>query len=190
MCEAPFDHGVSGTLRADERPMQLDVRELCLLTAVIAIWRCAALTEDEARRLMTLPKFGDPIGSWTQMRGHPGTATNAFGVLDIDGAAIRGLQIEFLIFRQPRLAVDRLTFTLRLFELGRLQRVYQQEINPRPRLRPADHAYSHEHIGPLRLTASPNWSTLSFPLAVRRFCEACNLTLSEPLPDFDAFDLR
>lgn len=148
------------------------------------------LTQLEAEVLMVLPKFGDPESSWRQMKGHTGTVTNEFGVMDDQGAAIRGLLVAFEVYRPPRIAIDRFTFTLRRFEGGQLLRVYQQEINPRPGLRPKDHAFSHEHVGAARHTATSDWSTLSFPEAVARFCRQINLTLTEPLPDLDAFALR
>ena len=139
---------------------------------------------------MALPKWGEPQGQWTQQRAHAGTVTNAFGVVDQDGAAIPGLQVEFLLFRGGRIVHERLTFTLRQLDFGRLVRVYQQEINRRPGLRPTDHAYSHEHIGDVRVVADPAWSDHSVALAVERFCQSCNLTLHESLPDLDAFELR
>ena len=147
-------------------------------------------TESEARTLMALPKWGEPCASWRQDRNYPGSASNAFGVVDFQGSAIAGLQIEFEVYRAPRSRQERLTFTLRRFELGRLARVYQQEINTRPGLRPKDHAWSHEHIGTARMPADLDWSSLLFDAAVRRFCERCNLVLSADLPDLDALVLR
>ena len=74
--------------------------------------------------------------------------------------------------------------------MGSLARVYQQEVNTRPGLRPKDHAWSHEHIGTVRIPADLGWSTLSFDAAMRRFCGRCNLALSAELPDLDALVLR
>lgn len=148
------------------------------------------VAEDVARKLMAGPKFGDPASSWHQDKAHIGTQRNTFGVMDEEGATIRGLQVEFLVFRSPRIARDRLTFTLSLFDNGRPWRVYQQEINPQRGLKPSDHAYSHEHVGDARLTATSDWSSLDFREAVTRFCRVCNLTLEEPLPDLDDFKLR
>jgi hypothetical protein len=146
--------------------------------------------EGEARALMALPKFGDPCSEWSQDRHHRGTASNAFGVVDADGATIPGLQVEFLVYRAPRTNQERYTFTLRRFELGSLSRVYQQEINTRRGLRSTDHAWSHEHIGTARIPATNDWSSLTLDAAVRRFCEQCNLSLVCPLPEIDALQLR
>lgn len=139
---------------------------------------------------MALPKFGEPRSEWVQDRAHAGSVYNAFGVLDAEGAAIPGLQVEFSVFRAQRTAQEKYTFSLRRFEFGVLQRIYQQEINTRPRLRLGDHAWSHEHVGDLRVPATSDWSTLSLAEAVERFCRTCNLKLTEPLPDIDAFELR
>lgn len=148
------------------------------------------LPNDEALAIMAVPKFGEPLQDWVQDRTHPGSAYNAFGVLDVDGAALRGLQVEFSVFRSTRTVQEKYTFSLRRVDMGVMYRVYQQEINTSTRLRPADHQWSHEHIGDLRKPADLDWSRLTFREAVARFCEQCNLTLTDSLPDFDAIVLR
>jgi hypothetical protein len=147
-------------------------------------------SEAEARALMALRKWGDPCSSWRQDRAYPGTVSNAFGVVDEQGTAIPGLVVEFEVYRAPRTRQERYTFTLRRFEMGSLARIYQQEVNTRPGLRESDHAWSHEHIGTLRVSADLVWSSLSFDVAVQRFCRQCNLTLERPLEEIDALELR
>jgi hypothetical protein len=147
-------------------------------------------SESEARAIMALPKWGDPCAAWRQDRAYPCTVSNAFGVVDVMGSAIAGIQVEFEVYRASRSCQERYTFTMRRFELGSMARVYQQEINTRPGIRQTDHARSHEHVGALRAPAGSDWSNLSFDAAVRRFCEQCSLTLTAPLPDIDALELR
>lgn len=147
------------------------------------------MTEVEAREFCAIQKWGEPCSDWQQNR--PNTYTNGFGVLDSDGKAIRGLQVEFDVFVAPRTGLMKFIFSLRRAELGRLERAYQMEINCRSDLRVTDHQYSHEHYGEeVRNAAEASWANLGFDDAVKAFCDRCNLTLTSPLPDYRGFNLR
>ena len=149
------------------------------------------MTEQEALALMALPKFGEPEDEWQQRKNRPGLIVNQFGILDSDGAAIRGMQVEFQVYRMQRVAAEKITLTLFRSELrAGMLRVFQMELNTGRRLREDDHAFPHEHVGNARFRATPDWSTLDLDLAVARFCRRCNLTLRAPLPAVDAFPLR
>lgn len=146
------------------------------------------MTEDEGRRLAAIPKWGDPRTSWSQDR--PNTFTNAFGVVDQEGKAIKGMQVDFEVFVSPRLGLAKYVFSLRHYDLGRPERAYQLHINCRPGLRTTDHGCSHEHYGEPRFNADASWSVLSFDEAVKRFCEKASLQLESPLPDYQEFSLK
>lgn len=140
---------------------------------------------------MAAPKRGEPMSEWRPDRSHANTIVNAFGVVDEDGATIPGLQVEMVVFRAPRVVMERYVYTLfRLDALGGRKRVYQLHINHKKGVRLGDHEYSHEHIGDLRIEADGSWASLSPMAAERRFCLNCSLTLDPPLPDFDAYSLR
>lgn len=148
------------------------------------------VSENDARLIMAQPKWGEPMSEWRQDRGHSQTVSNAFGVVDGDGATIPGLLVEMIVYRAPRIIMDRYVFTLFRLDLGARRRVYQLHINHKRGVRPADHEYSHEHIGTRRVIASPDWALLTPIAAEDRFCVNCNLTLDPRLPDFDAYTLR
>lgn len=148
------------------------------------------VAELEAWVAMAIAKHGEPTDQWTQTRGRPHSVSQAFGLVDADGATITGLTVEFIVYTGKQVKHNKYIFTLWRQDLGGLDRVYQQEIVHRAGLRPTDHAYSHEHIGDRRDTAIPAWGALNFRDAVERFCTRCNLTLTETLPDPDAFSLR
>jgi hypothetical protein len=145
---------------------------------------------EECRRWLTLPKWGEPCEEWAQDRSHRGKVVNAFGLVDREGAMIPGLQAEFVVFRPPRIVMEKFVFTLWQVDLGVFHRLYQLDINRRRGVRPGDHQHSHEHLGPMRTSAEPSWAQLDFGQAVERFLSTCHLTLSEPLPDPDALALK
>jgi len=149
------------------------------------------MTEQEARKLMCIAKFGEPEDEWRMRKARIGTVSNQFGLVDADGAALRGLQVEFQVFRPQRIAAEKITLTLFRVELrSRTTRIYQMDINKGRRLRPGDHAFSHEHVGDARYDATEDWGTLTVEAAVAMFCSRCSLTLQAPLPAVDAFKLR
>jgi hypothetical protein len=140
---------------------------------------------------MAIPKWGEPMSEWRPDRSHAHTIVNAFGVVDADGATIPGLQVEMVVFRAPRVVMERYVYTLfQLDAIGGRKRVYQLHVNHKKGVRPGDHEYSHEHIGAARIDADPTWASLSPMAAEQRFCVNCNLTLDPRLPDFDAYTLR
>lgn len=149
------------------------------------------ISEMEARQIMAVPKWGEPMSEWRSDRSHANTIVNAFGVVDEDGATIPGLLVEMVVFRAPRVVMERYVYTLfQLDAIGTRMRVYQIHINHKKGVRAGDHEYSHEHIGPVRIEADREWDSLS-PIATEdRFCLNCTLVLDPRLPDFDAFNLR
>ncbi len=146
------------------------------------------MNEQEARALAAIPKWGEARVEWSQAR--PNTFTNAFGVVDDEGKAIKGMQVDFEVFVSPRLGLAKFVFSLRRYELGRPERVYQLHVNCRAGLKTTDHACTHEHYGEPRFNADEEWMILSFEDAVKRFCAATNLTLSDGLPDYQGFALK
>jgi hypothetical protein len=148
------------------------------------------ISEADARRMMAIPKWGEPMTEWRQDRSHPHTIFNAFGVVDGDGATIPGLQVELLVYRAPRVVMERYLYTLFQLELGARRRVYQLHVCHKRGVRPDDHEYTHEHVGAVRNVAAAEWAFEDSRAAERRFCVNCSLTLTEPIPDFDAFQLR
>lgn len=145
---------------------------------------------EDCRQWLALPKWGEPREEWTQDRSHRGKVANDFGLVDGDGVMIPGLQAGFVVFRPPRIVMEKFVFTLWWVEMGVYHRVYQLDINRRKGVRPGDHAYSHEHLGPIRSPADPAWAMLDFRAAVERFRSTCHLTFSQPLPDPDAIALK
>ena len=146
------------------------------------------MTEDDGRELAALPKWGEPNSDWSQDR--PNTLTNGFGVLDVDGKTIKGLHVEFEVFTSPTLGLTKFVFSLMRYELGRVERAFQLEINGRPGLRRTDHNYSHEHYGEAKFKADESWAGAGFVDAVKRLCDAVNLTLTVEMPDYESFKLR
>ena len=149
--------------------------------------RALAVTEAEGGELAGLPKFGDPA-DWEQVRPH--TLSNSFGVTNELGQTIPGLHVEFEVFLSPRLGSTKYVFSLFSTKYGVVERAYQMEVNLRRGLPPNDHRYSHEHYGDRRLAASEDWAYASFPKAVERFCQKCNLKLSQELDNYLSFVLK
>lgn len=147
------------------------------------------MNETEGRELAAIRKTGEPRGAWSQDR--PNTLVNEFGVLDSEGKAIKGLQVELAVILTPRLGLRKFVFTLKRVGQGITERAYQLEINERPTLKPGDHAYSHEHYGQeRRIEASRDWAHASFEEAVALFCSRVNLTLTEPVPHYEGMELQ
>lgn len=149
------------------------------------------MNESEGRELAKLPKWGEPKEQWAQDR--PNTFTNSFGVVDADGKQIKGVHVDLAVFISPRRGQPKFVFTLHKVEHGQPERAYQIEINAREGLRPTDHAYSHEHYGgdkAGRRAADQAWAFCGFERAVTLFCERCNLTLTGPLPHYEALSLK
>lgn len=150
----------------------------------------APMTEAEARALMALPKTGDPPGAWAQHRTHKGMATLEFGVLDDDGATRPGLHVECAMVRGPRAAFTAWKITLFTLDGYALRRVYQIENPGRAGMRPGDHQFPHEHVAETRQPEDATWQHITFGAMLATFCTRCNLTLTGPIPDPDAFALR
>jgi hypothetical protein len=146
------------------------------------------MDESEGRKLAGIPKCGEPRDQWAQER--PNTLTNTFGVTDELGQTIKGLHAEFEVFISPRLGLARFVFSLKRFELGRIERAYQLHINCRQGIRATDHGYSHEHYGVPRFNADASWANASFEDAVKMFCTRTNLTLTGVMPDYLGFALK
>lgn len=148
------------------------------------------MIEAEARALMALPKWGDPPQAWSQHRTHLGMATLEFGVTDAVGAAITGMHVELAVLRHRRLRISSLKFTLFSLQGVHLERAYQLNVAGRAGLRPTDHDFPHEHMGPTRYQGAPAWCNLDLVGALALFCQRCNLTLTIAVPDVDAFALE
>lgn len=149
------------------------------------------MTEEESRKQISIPKFGEPEKDWRQDR--PNALTNTFGVVNDLGQSIPGVHVKFSVFHSPRLGNEKFVFSLMRVESHIQHRVYQQEINRRRGIKPGDHAYSHEHYGDDksgRYPATADWANTDFRTAVNRFNNICSLTLTEELPDPEGFNLR
>lgn len=81
-------------------------------------------------------------------------------------------------------------FTLFSLEGVQLERAYQLNVAGRSGLRPADHDFPHEHMGPTRYQGEPGWCNLNLAGALALFCQRCNLTLTTAVSDVDAFALE
>lgn len=139
---------------------------------------------------MALEKFGEPPDRWRPHRTHEGLATLEFGVVDADGALIRGLHVEISVQRSRRIRAMAMKFTLFSFENFRNQRVAQLDCPGRSGLQPGDHDFPHLHVGDLRIGGDASWSTLGFDGLLALFCRECNLTLNGPPPNLDDIALR
>lgn len=148
------------------------------------------MTEGEARAAMALPKWGDPPSSWAQHRTHRGIATLEFGVVDADGSELPGLHVELCVTRGTRVAFTAWKITLFKLDGFAPRRAYQVDNPGRSGMRPGDHEFPHEHVADARQGDNPAWQTIGFDAMLRVFCERCNLTLTGPVPDVDAFNLR
>jgi hypothetical protein len=146
------------------------------------------MIENEGRRIAGIPKWGEPRDQWSQDR--PNTLTNAFGLVNAEGQTIKGLLAEFEIFVSPRLGQTKYVFSLKQFELGRVARVYQQEVNFRRGIHPSDHGYSHEHYGEPRFKADASWACARFEDAVLRFCDKANVSFTAEMPHYQGFVLK
>lgn len=149
------------------------------------------ITAAEGQTLTSVKKWGEPLNEWSQDRPH--TYTNSFGVVDELGQSIKGLYIELNVFISPRLKIVRYVFSLMQQVPGCHARVYQLDIPLKEGLKPSDHDYPHEHYGTEtegKSVGKNNWLKATLSDAVNIFCEKCNLTLTEELPDYQAFSLK
>ena len=146
------------------------------------------MNEAEGRLLAAIPKWGEPREQWAQDR--PNTLTNGFGVVDALGRTIPGMHAELEVFISPSLGQVKYVFSLKRFELGRIERIYQLEINPRAGLRRSDHAFSHEHYGETSFKADDDWAWADFDDAVRRFCANANVEFTAEMPNYQGFILK
>lgn len=144
----------------------------------------------EASAWMAMPKMGEPSEAWSQHRTHKGLSTLEFGLLDGDGAAIPGLHVEIARTAMPRVASVSWKITLFHSDGFRPRRVYQIDNPGRAGMRPGDHDFPHEHVGELRQADNPAWRLIGFPAMLEVFCQRCTLTLTGPVPDPTAFQLR
>lgn len=140
------------------------------------------LPHSEALALMAVQKHGSPGDQWEQNRGLSYAMTLDFGLVDADGARIRGLHVGLQARIGKSVPYDIWNLTLFVNEPGwPVRMAYQLSVNRRPGLRPRDHDYPHEHIGDApRQQAPDEWPSWEFDDAFRHF--AGRIRLSSPLP--------
>lgn len=150
-----------------------------------------ALSREEAEAFLALPKWsGSMPEAWRQDKSHAGLHVLEFGVLDADGARIRGLSVRFGITLMKRTGLKAHQLTLFSSHGFSPERCYDIQTSGRHGLRPGDHDFPHEHVGHARaLPDNPAWGNIAFPEMLERFCARCTLQLTEPIPDPLSFKL-
>ena len=141
------------------------------------------LPRDEAERLLSLIKFGDPSTGWRRRQQTVSWAKCEFGVTDAEGRRIQGITADLSVRYGRRPHLKQFLFSMYYSQHRGNRRAYQLDVFQSGR-RPADaHRHPHEHVGRDRLAGHAEWSAVSFAGALLLFCRKTNLTLTCVLPD-------
>jgi hypothetical protein len=141
------------------------------------------LPRDEAERLLSLTKFGDPSTGWGRRHETVNSAKCAFGVTDADGRRIHGITARLSVRYGRRPPFRRFVFGIYHCQHQRDRRAYQLEIFQGSRPITDLHRNPHEHVGRDRIAGEAEWAGFSYASALLLFCKKTNLTLTCVLPD-------
>jgi len=141
------------------------------------------LPRDEAERLLSLTKFGDPSTGWNKHKEAVSLAKCVFGMTDADGRRIQGMTAQLSVRYGRRPPFRRFVFGMYHAQNKSDRRAYQLEIVQGSRPITDPHRYSHEHVGRDRIAGLAEWSGFNYASALRLFCKKTNLTLTCVLPD-------
>ena len=109
------------------------------------------LPRDEAERLLSLTKFGDPSTGWRRRQQTISWAKCEFGVTDAEGRRIRGITADLSVRYGRRPHLKQFLFSMYYSQHRGNRRAYQLDVFQSGR-RPADvHRRPHEHVGRDRL---------------------------------------
>ena len=86
------------------------------------------LPRDEAERLLSLTKFGDPSSGWGKRQETLGSAKCVFGLTDADGRRIPGISARLSVKYGRRPPFRRFVFGIYHYQHQRDRRAYQLEI--------------------------------------------------------------
>lgn len=153
------------------------------------------INHTDALALMAIEKQAEGGGRWLPNSQHPHLEL-IFGVLDSDGARIRGLQIELRAWfgsgKQPN------RYALGLFQNlppYPIERVYFLEIGQPPfvRHRNKDGTWingSHERTNGITVPCEVGIIEGSFETLLLYFCKKSNLTLHNPIVNPETLELE
>jgi hypothetical protein len=141
------------------------------------------LPRDEAERLLSLTKFGDPSTGWNKRKEAVSLAKCVFGMTDADGRRIQGMTARLSVRYGRRPSFRRFVFGIYHCQNRSDRRAYQLEIVQSSRTITDLHQTPHEHVGRDRIAGSAEWSGFSYASALQLFCQKTHLTLTCVLPD-------
>lgn len=146
-----------------------------------------------AEPVIALPKWAEPADDWRERPS--GTKVMAVGILDADGAEIRGLSVEVLVHAGRTVKRRKIVFGLFQVEVGINERVYQLQLDTPTLFSHRDSRLgrlhgAHAHIGDEAEPCPPESAEWSFQQGLEYFARQINLTLLGPLPDPFEFRLK
>jgi len=148
-----------------------------------------------AESIIALPKWAEPPEEWRERPIGSGMAEMAVGIVDAQGAKIRGLSIEIYAHTGRSVKRRKIVFGLFQYEVGVNERVYQLQLST-PGLFSHNDARvgrlygAHAHIGDEAEPCPVEAAQWSFQQGLEYFAQQINLTLIAPLSDPFEFRLK
>lgn len=145
------------------------------------------MSESEARALLARPLRCEDCGTWRQERSHPSKLKVRAGLVDSSGARTDlfvELAISQIALGPPgaRPVIRHYIFSVYWRNLGKVNRVYQLDVQQSSKRATGAHCLPHDHLGDRRRYGDPAWINWSFGKILKYFCWRTNVRF-DPWPD-------
>lgn len=144
------------------------------------------IPESKARALLAHPMRCEDCGGWRRERTHPSTLKVVAGLIDGSGARTES-HVELACRQIPRAHGSKAgachyVFSVYWRNLGKVNRVYQLDVEQSAQRFGEVRGVPHEHFGDCKIVGEAAWRSWSFQQLLGHFCLRTNIGFS-PWPD-------
>ena len=147
------------------------------------------ITEEEARSILSQPKFCLDCSSWNPVQELRGAFKAVNGLVDHDKLR-SGFYVELVFYRSPKTNICTYKFSVFQMSPSGSARVYQLDVRRFSKKIKDEHQRSHEHFGVSRQNGSTDWDRWDYDDVMAYFCRQTNIEFGPKLPHPEHFELK